>query len=168
MKKALFYQLILLLYIPLAGQDVSLQVEYPSVVTAGQQFNVSWTVNSGGGEFSAPSFTGFYKLMGPQTSYSSNTQIINGKMTHETSYTYIYFLQAINEGKFVIPPAVFTLKNKTYTSDSLRIEVVGSGSQSKNVQAGGNADGFWAWLLTIPVSAVVGALMYLLLNLILN
>jgi hypothetical protein len=140
MKKALFYQLILLFSIRLTGQDVSLQVEYPSVVTAGQQFNVSWTVNSGGGEFSAPAFTGFYKLMGPQTSYSSNTQIINGKMSHETSYTYIYFLQAINAGKYVIPPAVFTLKNKTYTSDSLRIEVVGSGSQNKNAPAGATAD----------------------------
>ena len=101
-----------------------MKVEYPSVVTAGQQFNVIWTVNSGGGEFSAPSFNGFYKLMGPQTSYSSSTQIINGKMSHQTSYTYVYYLQAVKEGKFVISPAIFTLKNKTYASDSMHIEVV--------------------------------------------
>jgi len=102
MKKVLIYQAFILLSFSLAGQDVSLKTEYPSVVTAGQQFSVMWTVNSGGGEFSAPSFNGFYKLMGPQTSYSSSTQIINGKMSHQTSYSYVYYLQAVKEGKFTI------------------------------------------------------------------
>ena len=141
MKKALLYQVVFLLSFSVAGQDVALKVEYPSVVTAGQQFNLMWTVNSGGGEFTAPSFNGFYKLMGPQSSYSSSTQIINGKMSHQTSYTYVYFLQAVNEGKYVIPPATFTLKNKTYASDSLYIEVVGNTSQKQNVPAGSNAKG---------------------------
>ena len=53
------------------GQEISVVADYPEVVQAGEQFNVSWTINSGGGEFSEPSFAGFYKLMGPQTSYSS-------------------------------------------------------------------------------------------------
>ncbi|MDD3052518.1 MAG: BatD family protein, partial [Candidatus Cloacimonetes bacterium] len=75
----------------------------------------------------------FYKLMGPQTSYSSSTQIINGKISHQTTYTYVYFLQALKEGKYVISPARFTLKNKTYASDSLYIEVVGNQAQNKNV-----------------------------------
>jgi hypothetical protein len=136
MKKALLYQTLILLSLSVAGQDVSLKVEYPSAVTAGQQFSVMWTVNSGGGEFTAPSFNGFYKLMGPQTSYSSSTQIINGKMSNQTSYSYVYYLQAVNEGKFTISPATFKLKNKTYSSDSMYIEVVGSSSQKQNVPAG--------------------------------
>ncbi len=85
------------------GDEISVVADYPEVVQAGQQFSVSWTVNSGGGEFSEPSFTGFYKLMGPQTSYSSSTQIINGKISRETSYTYVYYLQALKEGKFRYP-----------------------------------------------------------------
>lgn len=134
MKRRLLYYL--LLSIPFAGhsQDISVQAEYPSVVQAGQQFTVVWTVNAGGGEFTAPSFAGFYKLMGPQTSYNSSTQIINGKISHQTSYTYVYYLQAIKEGKFIIPPAAFTLKNKTYTSDSLRIEVIDNNNQQANVR----------------------------------
>lgn len=64
--------------------------------------------------------------MGPQTSYSSSTQIINGKVSRETKYTYSYYLQAIKEGKFVIPPASVRIKNRTYSSDSARIEVSGS------------------------------------------
>ena len=119
------------------GQEISVKADYPEVVKAGEQFMVSWTINSGGGDFSEPSFTGFYKLMGPQTSYSSSTQIINGKITRETTYTYVYYLQALKEGKYVIPPAAISIKNKTWYSDSLRIEVIGSGSTSQNASAAG-------------------------------
>ncbi len=152
MRKLFKYQLILLstllTAIAATGQDISVKVQYPSVVTTGQQFSVTWTVNSGGGEFAAPSFSPFYKLMGPQTSYSSSTQIINGRLSQSTSYKYIYYLQAVSEGKFVIPPATFILKNKTYLSDSLYIEVVSDGSRQsgaataqssgQEVESGGN------------------------------
>jgi hypothetical protein len=139
MKKALLYLVIFIISRTVTGQDIYVKAEYPGVVTAGEQFTVMWTVNSGGGEFTAPSFTGFYKLMGPQTSYSSSTQIINGKMSSSTSYSYVYYLQSVKEGKFVIPPATFTFKNKTYSSDSLHIEVIGGGtSQKQNATTGGN------------------------------
>jgi hypothetical protein len=138
MKKAIIYQIIFLLSCSVSGQDVFIKAEYPAVVNAGDQFSVMWTVNSGGGEFTAPSFNGFYKLMGPQTSYSSSTQIINGKMSTETSYSYVYYLQAVKEGKFVLSPATFTLKNKTYSSDSMHIEVVSSTSQKQNVASSAN------------------------------
>ncbi len=124
--RLILFSIILTLPLLLAGQEISVTVDYPEVVRVGEQFAVSWTVNSGGGEFSPPPFGSFYKLMGPQTSYSSSTQIINGKISRETSYTYVYYIQATEEGRFVIPPANFTVKNKTYSSDSLRIEVIGS------------------------------------------
>jgi hypothetical protein len=136
MKKVLLYQLLLLFSCSISAQDIYVKAECPSVVNAGDQFSVMWTVNAGGGEFSAPSFSGFYKLMGPQTSYSSSTQIINGKMSNSTSYSYVYYLQAVKEGKFVIQPATFVLKNKTYHSDSLQIEVIGSTSQKQNASPG--------------------------------
>lgn len=151
MKKVLLYNVFFLLSLAINSQDIIVNVDYPSVVSEGQQFSVSWTVNAGGGEFSAPSFMGFNKLMGPQTSYSSSTQIINGKMSQETSYTYVYYLQTIKEGKFVIPPAKFTLKNKSYYSDSMHIEVVkgatsqqnpnspnNNGTRNSQVESGGN------------------------------
>jgi hypothetical protein len=141
MKRIILYGFFILSSLTVTAQDVTtVQAEYPSVVMVGQQFTVQWTVNSGGGEFAAPSFEGFYKLMGPQTSYTSSTQIINGKMSHQTSYSYVYYLQATKEGKYVIAPAVFTLKNKTYTSDSMRIEVINANTQRQNVQAGGDTD----------------------------
>ena len=140
MKKILIYHVVFLFSFSLRAQDISVKAEYPSVVNTGEQFTVTWSVNSGGGEFAAPSFNGFMKLIGPQTSYSSSTQIINGKMSHSTSYSYVYYLQAVKEGKYVISPAEFTLKNKRYASDSLFIEVIGTSSQRQNVPAGGNAE----------------------------
>ena len=139
MRRATLYFLIFLLPIFLQAQDITVKAEYPSVVEAGQQFSIQWTVNSGGGEFEAPSFEGFYKLMGPNTSYSSISQLINGRMTHETSYSYLYYLQALKEGSFVIPPASFTIKSKTYYSDSLRIQVTGGNAQQPAAPPGGNA-----------------------------
>jgi hypothetical protein len=133
--------ILLFLHLYAKGQDISVIADYPEVVRAGQQFSISWTINSGGGEFTEPSFNGFYKLMGPQTSYSSSTQIINGKISRETTYIYVYYLQALKEGKFVIPPATFTFKNKSYYSDSLRIEVVGGNTAQQNLPGAGKNNG---------------------------
>ncbi len=135
-RSAILISVLSLLPLMTEGQDISVSADYPEVVRAGQQFSVSWTINSGDGEFVAPSFTGFYKLMGPQTSYSSNTQVINGKISRETTYSYVYYLQAVKEGRYVIPPASVIIKNKTYTSDSLRIEVIGNSGSQQNVAAG--------------------------------
>jgi hypothetical protein len=123
-----------------SGQDITVTADYPEVVRLGQQFSVSWTVNTGGGNFTAPPFGSFYKLMGPQTSYSSSTQIINGKVSRETSYSYVYYLQPTKEGKYVIAPATFTYKGSTYSSDSLRIEVIGSNAPQQNQANAGQPD----------------------------
>jgi hypothetical protein len=63
-------------------------------------------------------------------------------MSNETSYSYVYYLQAVKEGKYVLSPATFTLKGKTISSDSIHIEVVGSTSakQSTGSNQGKNAE----------------------------
>ena len=138
MKRIFIFILPVFLSFSMAAQDVTVEAEYPSVVRNGQQFSITYSVNAGGGEFAVPSFQGFYKLMGPQTSYSSSTQIINGKFSQQTTYSYTYYLQALSEGKFVFPPAQFTVKNKTYYSDSLRIEVIGGNAPPQNNARQGN------------------------------
>lgn len=119
-----------------SGQEISVTADYPEVVREGEQFSVTWTINAGDGDFSAPDFDDFYLLMGPQTSYSSSTQIINGKVTRETTYSYLYYLQALKPGKFVLAPATVTIKNKIYRSDSLRIEVIAGNNLQQNNQSG--------------------------------
>lgn len=131
--KIILLSLGIFLSVPGSGQEISLYADYPEAVRVGQQFTVSWTANTDAGEFAPPSFEGFYKLMGPQTSFSSSTQIINGKITREIKYTYIYYLQAVSEGHFVIPPASIAIKGNTYSSDSLHIEVVASATSHSNI-----------------------------------
>lgn len=108
----------------LPGQDIVITVEVPSVVAVGEQIRLMYRVNTSGGELKEPPFEGFYKLSGPNTSYSMSTRIINGKITTETSYSYVYYLQATREGTYTIPPAVYEKGRKTYTSDEVIIEVV--------------------------------------------
>lgn len=134
MAKKFLFVLVFLISVSLHGQDVIFQTDYPRVVTVGEQFSITWTVNAGGGELSAPSFTGFYKLMGPQTTYSSSIQTISGKISQQTSYSYVYYLQAMNEGKYILAPATLKIKNKTYQSDSIHIEVVKEAKSSQPVQ----------------------------------
>ncbi|HLN19573.1 MAG TPA: BatD family protein [Bacteroidales bacterium] len=119
-----------------AQDDIRVNAEYPAEVVAGQQFMISFSVNAGGGEFTVPSFTGFTKILGPQTSYSQSTQIINGRMARQVTYSYIYYLIANREGEFEIPPAVFTIKNKEYLSDPIKIRVVADASQAQAGIAG--------------------------------
>jgi hypothetical protein len=141
MKRALLYFIFITLAVKVFPQEVTIVAEYPTAVEAGNQLSITWTVNSDGGEFVAPSFDGFIKLLGPQTSYSSNTQLINGKFSHQIANSFTYYLQAVNAGKFEIPPATYTLKGKTYKSEPVRIEVVAGASQPQqnNQPANNNA-----------------------------
>lgn len=133
--------LFFLTSITLQGQDIQFNIEYPAVVTVGDQFRITWIVNSRDGEFKTPEFPGFSMLMGPQTSFSQSTQIINGKMSQETSYSYSYYLQALNAGDFTIAPASYTVKNKTYTSDPINIQVLKNGAGQQSIGSANNASG---------------------------
>lgn len=140
------------------AQDIILRVEYPKVVTIGEQIRLVYTVNSSGGDFIAPPFDNFYKLSGPNTSYSSSTRIINNQRTTETSYSYIFYLQATQEGKFTIPPARYTRGGRTYQSDAAEIEVIRDASgrsastqgsrQAESGQGSGETDMFVRVLLS--------------------
>lgn len=128
-KLLLIFLSVLLLPNALLSQEISIRVDYPGVVAVGEQLRIVWTVNTSGGDFSAPQFDGFYKMSGPNVSYSQSTRIENGRRTSETSYSYVFYLQALREGKFTIPGATYSKGGKTYTSESAAIEVVGDASR---------------------------------------
>ena len=128
----------------LHSQDVVVITEAPSVVAVGEQFRVTYTANSRGGTLDAPDFTDFYLLMGPQSSFSSNTSIVNGKRTQTIKNSFTYYLQATKEGKFTLEPATYTERNKSYKSRSVSIEVISAEEQAKAGSTGvpgqGNSD----------------------------
>jgi hypothetical protein len=128
-KLLLIFLSVILLPNALLSQEITIRVDYPAVVAVGEQLRIVWTVNTSGGDFSAPQFDGFYKMSGPNVSYSQSTRIENGRRTSETSYSYVFYLQALREGKYTIPAASYSKGGKTYTSESASIEVVGDASR---------------------------------------
>jgi len=123
--------LLILTVIPGISDDVKFTVSAPGVVAVGEQFRLTYTLNSKANKFSAPEFDNFYVIAGPSTSYNQSTQIINGKVTRNISYTYTYILQSTREGKFTIPPAIVVVNKKQYSTNSLQIEVIKGKNQSQ-------------------------------------
>ncbi|MFO7658433.1 MAG: BatD family protein [Bacteroidales bacterium] len=111
------------------GQDVEFKATAtPRVLEVGEQLRLEYMLNEDVSELEIPEFNGFQLLGGPMTGSSTSIQIINGKTTRSSQYTYTYYLRAIEEGKLTIPPAKARYKGKSYESNTLVIEVIGSGS----------------------------------------
>ena len=120
------------------AQNIEFVMEGPEVVAMGEQFRLGFTLNDRGTDLQLPDLSNFEVLMGPSTSQSSSIQIINGKTTQTSSFSYIFILRAKKEGKFTIRPASIKVGGKTYESNSLDIQVVkGQPQQTASQQGGG-------------------------------
>jgi len=123
------------------ADNIEFVMEGPEVVAMGEQFRLGFTLNESGTDLQLPDLSNFDVLMGPSTSQSSSIQIINGKTTQSSSFSYIFILRAKKEGKFSIRPASIKVGGKTYESNSLDIQVVKGQAQQAASQQGGNAGG---------------------------
>ena len=70
--------------------DVTFKASAPEAVVMGETFRLSYTVNAEGKDLRVPEMPDFEVLIGPSTSTSMSTQVINGKMTTETAVTFTY------------------------------------------------------------------------------
>lgn len=117
----------------------TLSIEAPKAVTAGEDFQVYFKADGKISDFHIESFGGLEKIFGPTTSVSSSTQIINGKRTESSTYSYVYLLQAPNVGKYTIPSATATVAGKKCRTEPFVIEVVANAtlqSGDSNVYSG--------------------------------
>ncbi len=89
-------------------------------VALGENFQVSFTINSSGSDFKAPNFADFRVLSGPNQ--STSVQIVNGN--YSQSLTLSYILSPVKEGKFKIRPAKIKVGSKLLESNELTIEVL--------------------------------------------
>jgi len=138
MKSTITILLFLFIGLQIDAQNIVVTTNAPSVVSVGEQFRIVWTVNTRDGALQAPDFKDFFKLAGPQTSYSHNTSIVNGKATSVTKNSFTYYLQANKEGNFTLGPAKYIHKNKEYLSRSIDIEVVAA--NASNSTGSGNVN----------------------------
>ena len=136
MLKLIKYCFIVLL---LSGQGFAQDVTFTAsanntTVGAGEQFQVTFSVNGNASKFQAPAFKDFDVLMGP--SQSMSTQIINGNFSQTVSYTYVLIAQ--KEGMYDIPPASIEVNGKKLQSNSLKITVVKGNPPQQQSQGSGN------------------------------
>ncbi len=122
---------------PLSSISQTLTGKAPSQVAVGEQFRLSYTVNTDDAKgFRAGDIPdAFDVLMGPSTSTQSSFQMVNGHTSSSSSITYTYILSANKNGTFTIPAAHVTAGGKTVISNELRIKVSG------RAQQGGNPNG---------------------------
>ncbi|MEQ8910072.1 MAG: BatD family protein [Vicingaceae bacterium] len=99
-------------------------------VEVGQRFQISFTMNARGGNFTPPEFKNFRLLSGPNR--SSSTQIINGDVSQSTTFSYI--LAATKEGNLAIGQATLEIDGDNYKTRPLEVQVVAASENSANAQ----------------------------------
>lgn len=135
MKKT-FITIVGLMMTVIAAVAQTLTANAPSHVAVGEQFRLSYTVNTQDvsnfrpGEFP----DAFDVLMGPSRSSQSSFQIINGHTSQSSSITFTYILVAVKNGTFTFPAAHITADGNNIASGPLKITVSG---QAQGGQHGG-------------------------------
>ena len=125
-KVAFLFVLFLTAGAVMKAADVTFKASAPNAVVMGQQFRLSYTVNAEAraSDLRIPELADFDVLMGPSTSSSMSTQIINGHVSSETAFTFTYILMPKKEGTFDIGAASIKVKGANYTSNALSIKVL--------------------------------------------
>ena len=126
---SLYTKIFLLLFLlqsnALFAQEVIFKASAPNGVVKNEQFRLTYSLNKEGKDIRLPSdMNGFDILFGPSVSSSFSTQIINGKSSSQSSFSYTYILVAPEEGSFTIAPASITVNGSNYKSNSLQINVL--------------------------------------------
>lgn len=104
-----------------------------TTVQAGQEFQVQYSFNGNGSNFTPPSFNGF-TVEGSMQGVSSSS----GNGASSFSITYTFGLVANSEGTFTISPASIKYNGKTFTSNPLSIKVVKGAVSQNNSQPPAN------------------------------
>ena len=107
----------------------------PSVVRAGERFHYV-VEGSEQGEVKLQAMEEFQLVGGPHSSYSSQSQWINGKMTQKTLVSYTYVFMALSEGTHIMPAAIVKVGRKEYATNEVEVVVNAAGAGASQGNAG--------------------------------
>ncbi|MCU0458193.1 MAG: BatD family protein [Bacteroidales bacterium] len=128
MKRIMTVLVFLSACVAAAAQEISLTVDAPETVAAGERFRIVYTINSTDGQFTPPKFDPSFTVQGPQQSTSRSAQWINGDFQSVSTTTLIYYVVAGTPGTFAIPSARFESKKTTVSSPEKQITVTAGGT----------------------------------------
>src|ERR1700744_2839238 len=115
-------------------------------IGTGDRFEVTFSINTSGDRFTAPTLAGFDIVGGPNQ--SSSMEMVNGRTT--ISYAISYVLTAQKEGDYTIGPASIYVDGKKLSTDPIKIKVV-KGHASTNAPDASVADGSLAKQLFLRI-----------------
>lgn len=143
MMKRVFLTAVMAIATVCAWAQTTIRVDVPNVVAADEQFTVVFIVegDKSPSDFQWSQGDDFQLVWGPQTGRSTSVQIINGKSTRSSQYTYTYILMPKKTGSFTLPAATAKIKGKEITSEAATVEVVSNGSSSGSSQGGSSSSG---------------------------
>ncbi len=108
-----------------------------STVAVGEQFQLTYSLNTSGNRFQGPDLKDFYVLGGPNQ--STSMQFINGSVSQSISFSYI--LQPKAEGTFKIGFASIEAEGKRIQSNGIIMTVVKANAQAQQQQGGNKQQG---------------------------
>jgi hypothetical protein len=133
-----FMKLLTTIFALFLAFNLPAQVSFKTIVskqtiTAGESFQVQYTLSNAEktGSFIAPAFTGFRLINGPHI-YTGTEQGGNGETQLQN---YVFALEAIKPGRFIIPGAAVTVNGKPVRSNAAVIEVIPA-SAARPIEAG--------------------------------
>ena len=142
--KKLFSVIFIAVQAMLAAAQTTMRVDVPNVVAADEQFNVTFVIEGDENpkEFSWDQGNDFRLIWGPQQGRSTSVQIINGKRTSSSQFTYTYILEPKRTGKLTVPAATARLKGgKQISSGTAVVEVVENSGVSASSPGSGQGSG---------------------------
>lgn len=129
MKKRFYILILLLTPLLLKAQSGFKTIVPNQPVVAGESFQVQYVIPQTGriGNFKAPSFKPFRLVSGP----NQYTGTINGINSGIPVINYVFTLEAVRPGKFIIPGAVTTVNGKSVQSNDVLIDVISKQQAAK-------------------------------------
>ena len=129
------FLLFLLLLFPSFTKAQQVLVSAPSHVSVGENFRISYTVNTRDVEDFRSGLKNTEEvevIAGPYTSQQSSYQMINGHTSSSSSITYTYTLYANRNGIFTIPSAHVRIGGKSISSQARKVVISGHAQTSSN------------------------------------
>lgn len=110
-------------------------VHAPARVSTGETFKLEYTINTTdmNGKLQIGNIPeGLEVVYGPSVSQQQSYSVINGHASSSASITYTYMLLGTKSGSYTIPAAHANVGGHTLASEAVKVNVVGSASQSGN------------------------------------
>ena len=107
--------------------SAQISVSAPSVVSAGENFRIAYTINTQDVEdFRAGNIpSGLELIAGPYTSQQSSYQMVNGHTSSSSSITFTFTLFAAKNGVYTVSPAHARIRGRNVASRPVHIKVTG-------------------------------------------